>query len=466
MKHIKKPAMTLALLLAAATSAWAQGDITLSTAGQNQWTFTMPAQKVELTPTYYPRAVFSQLPAALEGIPAGNADAIVSAGESKQGTVKYFVTADANATAPAIGDGAWSDGLPTAGVITSDVSEGATAYVYYYIVGNDGTEENTFSNSEVQGPLAVSLLKNLYTATFAPQNAITILGGKATVAVDDQAATLGDAEAIGSLKQGQAISITATAGYTVGTVTLNGGDAEASYNEGSTVATFAMPQADVTVTYTLQRSMSNDMAVQMGDGSAGLSYTIKKEDGIWVPEGEMSRAQLLGLLTVTDNMTGAPQATLTLGEDYDVQLYKIDESGAPVGTPVASAQFDFAPGRYAMKAVTLGPGSMYSGETALSNTFTLAATNLPGDIPIPGADRDGVVDADDVDNFIEWMLGDDLPDEDDPTYELFDVNGDGKVTIADAQAIMNIANGLNPDGSVPSNARRLNAKASQGADKK
>ena len=465
MKHIKKPAMTLALLLAAATGAWAQGDITLSTAGQNQWTFTMPEKKVELTPTYYPRAEFSQLPAALEGIPAGNADAIVSAGESTQGTVKYFVTADANATAPAIGDGAWSDGLPTAGVITSDVSEGATAYVYYYIAGNDGTEENTYSNSLVQGPLSVTLLKNLYTATFTPQNVLTILGGKATVAVGGQAASLGDAETIGSLKKEQSVSITAAAGYTVGTVTLNGGDSEATYNEGSTVATFAMPQGDVTVAYTLQRNMSSGVAVLMGDGSEGLQYTIKKEDGLWVPEG-MTRAQLLALFAVSDNMTGAPQATLTLGEDYDVQLYKIDESGAPVGTPVASAQFDFAPGRYAMKAVTLGPGSMYSGETALSNTFTLSATNLPGDIPIPGADRDGVVDADDVDNFIEWMLGGELPDEDDPTYELFDVNGDGKVTIADAQAIMNIANGLNPDGSVPSNARRLNAKASQGADKK
>ena len=464
MKHIKKPAMTLALLLAAATGAWAQGDITLSTAGQNQWTFTMPAQKVELTPTYYPRAEFSQLPAALEGIPAGNADAIVSAGESTQGTVKYFVTADANATAPAIGDGAWSNGLPTAHVITGDFADGATAYVYYYIAGNDGTEENTYSNSLVQGPLSVTLLKNLYTATFTPQNVLTILGGKATLAVGGQAASLGDAETIGSLKKEQSVSITAAAGYTVGTVTLNGSDSETTYNEGSTVATFAMPQADATVAYTLQRSMSNDMAVQMGDGSNGLNYSIKKENGIWVPEG-MTRAQLLALFAVSDNMTGAPQATLTLGEDYDVQLYKIDESGAPVGSPVASAQFDFAPGRYAMKAVTLGRSSMYSGETALSNTFTLSATNLPGDIPIPGADRDGVVDANDVDNFIEWMLGD-LPDEDDPTYELFDVNGDGKVSIADAQAIMNIANGLNPDGSVPSNARRLNAKASQGADKK
>jgi hypothetical protein len=63
-----------------------------------------------------------------------------------------------------------------------------------------------------------------------------------------------------------------------------------------------------------------------------------------------------------------------------------------------------------------------------------------------------VVDADDVDNFIDFLL-DGLPDEDDPTYVLFDVNGDGKVSIADAQAIMNIANGLNRDGSIPENAQ-------------
>jgi len=466
MKHINKPAMTLALLLAAATGAWGQGTIEVTrTAGQNQWTFTMPAQKVELTPTYYPRAIFSQQPAALEDVTAGTADAIVSAGQSTQGTVKYFVTADANATAPAIGDGAWSTALPTAAVITGDVAEGATAYVYYYIVGKDGTVDETFSNSEVQGPLVVTLLKNLYTATFAPQNVLTILGGKATVAVGGQAPSLGDAEAIGSLKQGQSISITAAAGYTVGTVTLNGNDAEATYTEGSTVATFAMPQADATVAYTLQRSMSTDMTVQMGDGSNGLSYTIEKKDGRWVPE-EMTRAQLLGRFAVTDNKAGAPKTTLTLGEDYDVQLYKINESGSVVGSPIASAQFDFAPGRYAMKAVTLGRSSMYSGETALSNTFTLAATNLPGDIPI-GGKRDGVVDADDVDNFFNLMFNNQLPDSSDETYVLFDVNNDGEVDIADLQGIANIANGLNWDGSVPqNNARRFNGKASHETDKK
>jgi hypothetical protein len=138
-----------------------------------------------------------------------------------------------------------------------------------------------------------------------------------------------------------------------------------------------------------------------------------------------------------------------------VQLYKIDESGAPVGSPVASAQFDFAPGRYAMKAVTLGPSSMYSGETAISNVFTLAAANLPGDIPIPGGERDGVVDADDVDNFFKLMFSGQLPDKSDETYVLFDVNEDGFVDIADLQGIANIAVGLNWDGSIPANARSL-----------
>jgi len=465
MKHIKKPAMTLALLLAAATGAWAQIAVT-RTEGQNQWTFSMPESKVELAPTYFPRAAFSQQPAALEDVTAGTDKPIISAGESAQGTLRYFVTADANAAAPAIGDTGWSTALPTAAVITSDVSEDATAYVYYYIVGNDGTVDETFSNSEVQGPLAVSLLKNLYTATFTPQNVLTILGGKATLAVvGGQSVSLGDAEAIGSLKQGQAISITAAAGYTVGTITLNGGDSKATYNEGSTVATFAMPQADATVAYTLQRSMGTNMTVQMGAGNEGVTYNIEKKDGLWVPEGS-TRAQLLALFAVSDNMTGAPKTTLTLGEDYDVQLYKINESGAVVGSPIASAQFDFAPGRYAMKAVTLGPGSMYSGETGLSNTFTLAAANLPGDIPI-GGQRDGVVDADDVDNFFNLMFNNQLPKSTDPTYMLFDVNNDGEVDIADLQGIANIANGLNWDGSVPqNNARRFNGKASQDTDKK
>jgi hypothetical protein len=51
---------------------------------------------------------------------------------------------------------------------------------------------------------------------------------------------------------------------------------------------------------------------------------------------------------------------------------------------------------------------------------------------------------------------------------LFDVNGDGKVTIADARAILNIANGLNWDGSLPTNARSLKKerKASHETDKK
>ena len=50
MKHINKPAMTLALLLAAATGAWAQQDDAVPVSGQaNQWQYTMPDVNVELT---------------------------------------------------------------------------------------------------------------------------------------------------------------------------------------------------------------------------------------------------------------------------------------------------------------------------------------------------------------------------------------------------------------------------------
>ena len=78
-----------------------------------------------------------------------------------------------------------------------------------------------------------------------------------------------------------------------------------------------------------------------------------------------------------------------------------------------------------------------------------------------------MVDADDVDNFFDLMFRGQLPNSSDPTFVLFDVNGDGVVTIADLQGIANIAVGLNWDGSVPqNNARRFNGKASQDNDKK
>ena len=88
-----------------------------------QATFAMPAYDVVLTPQYAPAAKWDvvenveQLPAALEGIIAGQDAAIVTAGQSAQGTVMYAVTTSAEA-APALT--AFSATVPTAKDVADD----------------------------------------------------------------------------------------------------------------------------------------------------------------------------------------------------------------------------------------------------------------------------------------------------------------------------------------------------------
>ena len=171
MKHIQKQAMTLALLLGAATGAWAQDDITVTQVqGQaNQWQYTMPDDNVELTVKYFPTAAFSEggEPTAIEGIIAGTDNNIVSTGQSQQGTVMYYATADVNAPAPDYDAAGWTSTVPTANVVAFGVTENVPVNVYYYIKGQDTPEgetptaENNFNDTEIFGPLSITLLENV-----------------------------------------------------------------------------------------------------------------------------------------------------------------------------------------------------------------------------------------------------------------------------------------------------------------
>ena len=171
MKHIQKQAMTLALLLGAATGAWAQDDIQVTQVqGQaNQWQYTMPDIDVELTVNYFPTAAFSEggQPTAIEGIIAGTDNNIVSTGQSQQGTVMYYATADVNAPAPDYDAAGWTSTVPTANVVAFGVTENVPVNVYYYIKGQDTPEgetptaENNFNDTEIFGPLSITLLENV-----------------------------------------------------------------------------------------------------------------------------------------------------------------------------------------------------------------------------------------------------------------------------------------------------------------
>ena len=223
MKHIKKQAMTLALLLGAATGAWAQDDIQVTQVqGQaNQWQYTMPDVDVELTVKYFPTAAFSEggQPTAIQGIIAGTDAALVSTGQSQQGTVMYYATTDA--TAPDFDAAGWSATVPNA-IMFGDKTENTRVFVFYYIKGNDAPEgetataENNFSDTDIFGPLTITLKKNLFSVAIRPATQFSADGGQATVTVDGQSTDNF------MLKQGQTITVAAAEGYKIRTAKMGG----------------------------------------------------------------------------------------------------------------------------------------------------------------------------------------------------------------------------------------------------
>ena len=197
----------------------------------NTWTFSMPGSDVVLTPQYAPAAKWDvvenveQLPAALEGIIAGQDAAIVTAGQSAQGTVMYAVTTTAEA-APALT--AFSATVPTAKDIADD---GATLYVWYYIQGADApdgvaaTLDNTFDNTE-PACLTVQVLTNKFDIQFNAANANTIEAGKATVTVGgtDKTGDITEGKLQG-VKMGSEVKVKANTGYKFRKVEVKKGSA-------------------------------------------------------------------------------------------------------------------------------------------------------------------------------------------------------------------------------------------------
>ena len=98
MKQLKKITLTLAALLTTTAGAWAQesNQITLTpvTGQQNQWTFTMPAGNVELTPIYEPEFTAAFKAGNSNTIQGGKA--IVTVTESDGTTAYTGATLDEN----------------------------------------------------------------------------------------------------------------------------------------------------------------------------------------------------------------------------------------------------------------------------------------------------------------------------------------------------------------------------------
>ncbi len=131
-------------------------------------------------------------------------------------------------------------------------------------------------------------------------------------------------------------------------------------------ASFTMPTSDVTVNYELVRDMSVQMPVTVQDAQQNSRFRVQKQGETFVPV-DMNMEQIVALFTVHDDIE---DKKLTANTDYTVQLFAVDEEGQKTGVAIPFNDFTFAPGNYVAMAVA-AEGSNYSGETALSNVFTL-----------------------------------------------------------------------------------------------
>lgn len=133
-------------------------------------------------------------------------------------------------------------------------------------------------------------------------------------------------------------------------------------------ATFTMPAYDLNVEYTLKRDMTVDMAAQVGNGTEGVRYRVKRNAGTETfAIAGMTSDQVKALFSVEDEIE---ETALTQQTDYTVQIFAVDDNDQPTGTATTLDNFNFAPGRYVVKAVA-AEGSNYSGTTAQSNVFQL-----------------------------------------------------------------------------------------------
>ena len=168
--------------------------------------FSMPGSDVVLTPQYAPAAQLDKdgAPAAVSGLEIAADAAIITAGQSAQGTLLYAVTTS-DTEKPALT--AFSATLPNA----KDLTAAGTYYVWYYIQGHDtpqGQEpsaDNTFNDSEIMGPVTVELLTNEHTLNIKQSPNITVtVAGTAKTPTDDK---------VTPVTTGQEVKIKAKEGY-------------------------------------------------------------------------------------------------------------------------------------------------------------------------------------------------------------------------------------------------------------
>lgn len=146
-------------------------------------------------------------------------------------------------------------------------------------------------------------------------------------------------------------------------VTTNAASEGATFTEAS----FEMPTNDVDVDYELVRDMTQSMTVTVKDAQGNSRFRVQKAgENTYAPVG-MDMAAVTALFNVHDDIENAD---LTLTQDYIGRIFPVNAQGQPQGDGILLANFNFAPGKYIVKAYAVD-GSTYDGTTQQSNIFQL-----------------------------------------------------------------------------------------------
>ena len=132
-------------------------SVAVENPSENTWTLTQPEADIEIAVAYYPVAVSSTDPTAVEGATPETEDELITAGVSAEGTFQYAI-GENSTDIPTTG---WSTDIPTAATIDTD----GDVYVWYQLIG-DATHSNDTARCltvSVTWPTIVFESKNLGT---------------------------------------------------------------------------------------------------------------------------------------------------------------------------------------------------------------------------------------------------------------------------------------------------------------
>lgn len=167
------------------------------TEGKNEWTFTMPANNVELQVEYYPAMLTLATNNEEWGIVkvVGMTDTTMPAGVETDKDGNIYVQNATEITLVA---------LPAEGYKLVSWSNEAK-------VTDDGKQTITMTDADLT--ITATFAEITYNLTLNAANANTVEAGKATVKVDDTEATPDNKGVIEGVKKGQTVTMTAAQGY-------------------------------------------------------------------------------------------------------------------------------------------------------------------------------------------------------------------------------------------------------------